>query len=79
MVIKISTSNSKQVGILKNAQNQYGRVIYPPIGIFPWNMKKYTFGGQKGKNRPPEPKNGIGGLKSVWSCDRSIEREFYME
>jgi hypothetical protein len=31
-------------------------------------MKKYTFGDQKGKNRPPEPKNVM-----------SIEREFYME
>jgi hypothetical protein len=42
-------------------------------------MKKYTFGGQKGKKRPPEPKNGIWGPKSVWSCDISIDREFYME
>jgi hypothetical protein len=42
-------------------------------------MKKYTFGGQKGKNRPSEPKHGIWGPKSVWSCDISIEREFYMQ
>jgi hypothetical protein len=43
-------------------------------------MKKiYTFRGQKGKNRPPEPKNGIWDPKLVWSCDISIDREFYME
>jgi hypothetical protein len=43
-------------------------------------MKKiYTRRGQKGENRPPEPKNGIRGPKSVWSCDISIVREFYME
>jgi hypothetical protein len=61
------------------AQNQYGRVIYPSIGNSTWSMKKYTFGGQKGKNRPPKPKNGIWGPKSVLSCDISIERVFYME
>jgi hypothetical protein len=38
-----------------------------------------TLRGQKGKNRLPEPKNGIWGPKSVWSCDISIDREFYME
>jgi hypothetical protein len=43
-------------------------------------MKKIsTFRGQKGENRLPEPKNGIWGPKSVWSCDISIVREFYME
>jgi hypothetical protein len=36
------------------AQNQYVRVIYPSIGNFTRSMKKYTFGGQKGKNRPPK-------------------------
>jgi hypothetical protein len=61
------------------AQNQYGRVIYPSIGNFTWSKKKYTFGGQKGENRPREPKNGIWGPKSIWSCDISIDREFYME
>jgi hypothetical protein len=60
-------------------QNQYGRVIYPSIGNFTWSKKKYTFGGQKVKNRPPEPKNGIWGPKSIWLCDISIDREFYME
>jgi hypothetical protein len=25
------------------AQNQYGRVIYPSIGNFTWNKKKYIF------------------------------------
>jgi hypothetical protein len=43
-------------------------------------MKKiYTFRGQKGQNRPPEPKNGILGPKSVWSCDISNNWEFYMQ
>jgi hypothetical protein len=40
---------------------------------------KYTFGSQKGENRPREPKNGIWGLKSVWSCDISIDWKFYIE
>jgi hypothetical protein len=43
-------------------------------------MKKiHTFGGQKGKNRPLEPKNGIWGPKSVWSCDISIDQEFNID
>jgi hypothetical protein len=67
-------SPKKEIG----AQNQYGRVIYPSIGNLTWSMKIYTFGGQKGKNWPPEPKNGIWGPKSVWLCD-SIEREFHMK
>jgi hypothetical protein len=29
------------------------------IGNFTWSMKKYTFRGPKGKNSPPESKNGI--------------------
>jgi hypothetical protein len=41
--------------------------------------KKYTFGGQKAKNKPSEPKNGNWGPKSVWSCDLSIDWKFYME
>jgi hypothetical protein len=61
------------------ALNQYGRVIYPSIGNFTWSKKIYTFGGQKGENRPSEPKNGIWGPISIWSCDISIDREFYME
>jgi hypothetical protein len=28
--------------------------------------EKSTFGGQKGENRLPEPKNGIWGPKPVW-------------
>jgi hypothetical protein len=41
-------------------------------------MKKiYTFRCRKGENEPSEPKNGIWGPKSVWSCDISIDREFY--
>jgi hypothetical protein len=61
------------------AQNQYGRVIYPSIGKFIWSKKKFSFGGQNGENRPPEPKNRIWGPKSIWSCDISIDQEFYME
>jgi hypothetical protein len=30
------------------------------------------------KNKPPEPKNGIWAPNSVWSCDISIDQEFYM-
>jgi hypothetical protein len=43
--------------------------------------KKYTFGGgaYKGENKPSEPKKRIWGPKSVWSCDISIDRKFYME
>jgi hypothetical protein len=42
------------------AQNQYARVIYPSTSIenFTCSKKKYTFGGQIGKNKPSEPKNG---------------------
>jgi hypothetical protein len=40
-------------------------------GIFHGARKK-TFWGQKGENKPSEPKNGIWGPKSVWSCDISI-------
>jgi hypothetical protein len=43
------------------AQNQYGRVTYPSIGNFTCSKKIYNFGGQKGENRPSEPKNGIRG------------------
>jgi hypothetical protein len=46
-------------------QNQYGCVIYTLIGNFIWSMKKCTFGGQKGENRPSEPKNGIWTPKSI--------------
>jgi hypothetical protein len=42
-------------------------------------MKEYTFGGQKGKNKPSEPKYEIWGPKSIWPCDISIDQEFYME
>jgi hypothetical protein len=41
------------------AQNQYGRVTYPSIGNYTWSKKKYTFGGQKRKNKPSEPNNRI--------------------
>jgi hypothetical protein len=34
-------------------------VIYPSIGNFTWNKKIYTFEGQKGVNKPSDPKNGI--------------------
>jgi hypothetical protein len=43
-------------------------------------MKKiYTFRGRKCENEPAEPKNGIWGPKSVFSCGISIDREFNME
>jgi hypothetical protein len=61
------------------AQNQYGRVTYPSIGNFTWSKKIYTFRGQKGENKLSEPKNGIWTPKSVWSCDISIDQEFYIE
>jgi hypothetical protein len=60
-------------------QNQYGRAIYPAIGNFAWNKKKYTVEGQKGENKPSEPKNGIGAKKPLWSCDISIDRKYYMD
>jgi hypothetical protein len=41
------------------AQNQYDRVIYLSIGNFTWSKKKYTFGGQRGENKPSVAKNGI--------------------
>jgi hypothetical protein len=33
----------------------------------------------KGENRPPEPKNGNCVPKSVWSCDISIGRKFFID
>jgi hypothetical protein len=38
------------------AENKYGHVTYPSIGNFSWSEKKKYFGGQKGKNKPSEPK-----------------------
>jgi hypothetical protein len=55
------------------AQNQYGRMIHLSIGNFTCSKKNYTFGGQKGENRLPEPKNGIWGPKPVWAYDTSID------
>jgi hypothetical protein len=52
-------------------------VIYPSKGNFTWNKKKYSFGGQKGENKPSEPRNRIWGSKSIWSCI-SIDREIYI-
>jgi hypothetical protein len=54
-------------------------VIYLSIGNFISSMKKYTFRVKKGENKPSEPKNGIWAPKSVWSCDVSIDREFYIQ
>jgi hypothetical protein len=43
-------------------------------------MKKInTFRGLKGENKPSELKNGTWGPRSVWSCDGSIDREFYID
>jgi hypothetical protein len=47
------------------AQNQYDRVTYPSIGSFTWSKKKHTFGGQKGENKPLEPKNGPKKIKTI--------------
>jgi hypothetical protein len=44
-----------------------------------WSKKKYTFGGQKRKNKPLERKNGIWSPKSILSCDISTDREYYMK
>jgi hypothetical protein len=44
------------------AQKLYGRMT--SIGNFTGSKKKYTFGGQKGENKPSEPKNGFWGLQS---------------
>jgi hypothetical protein len=41
------------------------------------SKKKYTFGGQKGENKPSKLKNGIWSPKTIWSYD--IDREFYLE
>jgi hypothetical protein len=41
--------------------------------------KKYTFRGRKGENEPSEPKNGIWGQKSIWSCDISIDISILFE
>jgi hypothetical protein len=46
-------------------KNEIGHVTHQSIG--------------KGEIRVAEPKNGIWGPKSVWSCDISIDREFYIE
>jgi hypothetical protein len=54
-------------------------VICPSIGNFIRSKKTYTFGGQKRKNKPSEPKNGIWAPKSVQSCDISNDPEFYLE
>jgi hypothetical protein len=59
-------------------QNQY-HVIHTSIGNIIWNKQKYTFRGKKGENKFSEPKNGIWASKSVWLCDISIDRKFYME
>jgi hypothetical protein len=53
------------------AQNQYGRVIYPSIGNFTWSK------GQKGKNKPSEPKNGIWGPKSYTHRNQYLEIVYY--
>jgi hypothetical protein len=42
-------------------QNKYGRVTYPSIGNFTISKKRYTLRGQKGKNKPSEPKNDPNG------------------
>jgi hypothetical protein len=60
-------------------KNEIGHVTHQSIGNFIYMKKIYTFRGQKGEIRLPEPNNGIWGPKPVWSCDISIDREFYIE
>jgi hypothetical protein len=36
-------------------QNKYGRVMNLSMGNFLWSMKNFTFGGQKGENKPSKP------------------------
>jgi hypothetical protein len=67
---KISLQSSKtEFG----AQNQHGRVIHPSIGNFSSSKKKHTFGGQKGENTPPEPKNGTKAPKNQKKNFRAIK------
>jgi hypothetical protein len=56
-----------------------GHVTHQSIAICTQMKKICSFRGQNGKNRLPEPKDGIWGPKSLWSCDISIVREFNME
>jgi hypothetical protein len=43
-------------------------------------MKKIcTFRGSKGKNKPPELKNGIWVPKLVWSCDISNDQDINID
>jgi hypothetical protein len=78
--------NPKKIGIrwsprlgTERLKIEIGHVTHQSIENFIKMKKIYTFGGQKGKNKPSEPKNGIYGPKSLWSCDISIDRKFYME
>jgi hypothetical protein len=52
------------------------------IGNFIQSKKKYTFGVQKGENKPSGcfkvSEHGVWAPKSVWSCDISIDLKFYM-
>jgi hypothetical protein len=41
--------------------------------------KKYTYRGQKGKNKPSEPNNGIWAPKTVRSCHISIDQKFHSD
>jgi hypothetical protein len=61
-------------------KNEIGHVTHQSIGNFIYMKKIYKiYLRQKGKNRPPEPKNGIWGPKSVWSCVISIDQEFNID
>jgi hypothetical protein len=61
------------------AQNQYSRGIYPSIENITWSKKNIKLGVKKTTKGPQRPKNGIWSPKSVWSCDKSIDREFDMK
>jgi hypothetical protein len=60
-------------------QNQYVRLTLSSIGNFIWSKYNYAFAGQIDENKPLEPKFRFCVKKSVWSCEISIAREFYME
>jgi hypothetical protein len=71
----LSVLSPKKFGIRRIPRLGTGR-LKNEISHVTHHSKIYTFRGQKGKNRTLEPKNGIWGPKSVWSCDISIDQEF---
>jgi hypothetical protein len=54
-------------------------VIYPSIRNLIKMKKISTLRGRKCENETAEPKNGVWGPTSVWSCDISIDQEFNID